>query len=288
MQEEPNNRLRSFLKTYRFFILFVFILLIGTILFMINEGALDIAITNVFYDSSLPLGERFFLEEIQPWKFLNDYNDYFEYFLYLTLLPMIIVGLIGLITKKQWKFILRYALFAFCSAVVGPGIVVNFIFKDLWGRPRPRQTILWPNSLTPDNYKWYALWEPVFLQDPSLIGEGKSFPSGHVALLAIFIIFFFMFKHPVLWAKLFKKGNEQSKIKFFSVFKWFGLTLSIIVGILTGIGRIVVGAHHVSDVLWSFGMVYIVNALFYYLIFQIPKFEKKLALEHNIPIEVLK
>ena len=93
--------------------------------------------------------------------------------------------------------------------------------------------------------------------------------------------------HPVLWAKLFKKGNEKSKIRIFSIFKWLGLAISIILGILTGIGRIAVGAHHTSDVLWSFGMVYIVNAIFYYLIFQIPKFEKKMVLEHNIPIEVL-
>jgi len=283
-QEKHQNLFKSFLKTYRFFIVFLLIMLIGSILFMINEGALDIAITNVFYNSSLPLGNRFFLMEAQPWKFLNDENDYFEYFLYLTLIPMILIGLIGLIMKKQWKFLLRYGLYAFFSAVVGPGIVVNFIFKDLWGRPRPRQTVLWPNSLTADNYEWYALWKPVFLEDPSLIGQGKSFPSGHVALLAIFVIFFFMFMHPVLWANLFKKGKEKTKIRLFSTFKWLGLVLSIIVGILTGIGRIVVGAHHASDVLWSFGMVYIVNAIFYYLIFQIPKFEKKLALEHNFSI----
>ena len=94
--------------------------------------------------------------------------------------------------------------------------------------------------------------------------------------------------HPILWAKLFKEGNEKSNIVIFTIFKWLGLTLSIVVGILTGIGRIVVGAHHASDVLWSFGMVYIVNAIFYYLVFQIPKFEKKLVHEHNIPIEVLK
>ena len=97
-----------------------------------------------------------------------------------------------------------------------------------------------------------------------------------------------MFMHPVLWAKLFKKGNEKSKIRIFSIFKWLGLAMSNIVGVLTGIGRIVVRAHHASDVLWSFGIVYIVNVIFYYWIFQIPKFEKKLVLEHNFSIEILK
>ena len=274
MKEEHQNPF----KTYKYFIIFGLILLIGSILFMINGGALDIAITNVFYNASLPLGQRFFLEDVQPWKFLNDQNDYFEYFLYLTLIPMIIIGLIGLIAKKQWKFLLRYGLFAFFSAVVGPGIVVNWIFKDLWGRPRPRQTILWPNSPDAENYKWYSLWEPVFIKDPSLVGVGKTFPSGHVALLAIYIVFFFIFMHPILWANFFKGGNEKSKIIFFSILKWLGLATSIILGILTGFARIIVGAHHASDVLWSFGMVYIINAIFYYWVFQIPKFEKKLKL----------
>ena len=100
-QEKHQNLFKSFLKTYRFFIVFLLIMLIGSILFMINEGALDIAITNVFYNSSLPLGNRFFLMEAQPWKFLNDENDYFEYFLYLTLIPMILIGLIGLIDRKS-------------------------------------------------------------------------------------------------------------------------------------------------------------------------------------------
>ena len=82
-------------------------MLIGSILFIINEGALDRAITSTFYNSSLPLGERFFLMEAQPWIFLNNENDYFEYFLYLTLIPMILIGLIGLIAKKEWKFLLN-------------------------------------------------------------------------------------------------------------------------------------------------------------------------------------
>ncbi|MHA1855099.1 MAG: phosphatase PAP2 family protein [Promethearchaeota archaeon] len=288
MNLEFQNNLKLFLKTYRNFIIFGLILFVGSILFMIKGGAIDIAITNAFYNSNLPLGERFFLADYQPWKFLNEQNDYFEYFLYLTLIPMILVGLVALIVKKKWKVLLRYGLYAFCSAVFGAGIVVNLIFKDLWGRPRPRQTNLWPNSPNAENLKWYSLWDPVFIKDSSLVGVGKSFPSGHVALLAIYIVFFFIFMHPILWANLFKGGNEKKKIIIFSVFKWLGFAMSIIVGILTGFARIIVGAHHASDVLWSFGMVYIVNAIFYYWIFQMPKFEKKLILEHNFPIDVLK
>ena len=91
-------------------------------------------------------------------------------------------------------------------------------------------------------------------------------------------------ENEVIWANLIKKDKEKTKIRSFTTIKWLGLVLSVILGIFTGIGRIAVGTHHASDVLWIFGMVYIVNVIFYYLIYQIPKFEKILALEHNFSI----
>lgn len=114
-----------------------------------------------------------------------------------------------------------------------------------------------------------------FWKDPSLIGVGKSFPSGHVSIVAVFIIFYYIFKHPVYWAEKVKKWDYKAKLRLFTFFKWAGLFISIILGILTGVARIVVGAHHASDVLWAFGMIYIINAIFYYWIFNIPKYELK-------------
>ncbi len=269
----------SFLNKYWHSIAFGFILLIGTIILKVQDGAVDKAITNLFYDAGLPLGDRFFLENVQPWYFLNEYNDFFEYFLYVTLLPMMIVGLI-LYKKKRHLF--KYGFYGFASAFVGVLIFVNVIFKDLYGRPRPRQTSLWPNSVDANMFDFYSVWEPAFLKDPSLIDVGKSFPSGHVSLLAVFIIYYFIFMNPKLWANLVSFGKEETKIKIFSTFKWLGLSISIVLGILTGIGRIVVGAHHASDVLWAFGMVYIVKAILYHWVFRIPKYEKKLLAHLNL------
>lgn len=271
--ESTSKKLKKWIYKYRFFALFGAILLFGTIVLKFNDAQFDKAITDLFYDDSLPLGERFYLENVQPWYFLNEYNDIFEYLLYVTLIPMIIIGAIK---YKKLGYLLIYGSYAFFSAFTGVVIFVNFIFKDLYGRPRPRQTMLWPNSTDPEMWDFYSVWEPAFLKDPSLIDAGKSFPSGHVSVVAVFIIFFFMFMHPKFWARIVQKGKEQTKIRLFSVFKWTGLAISIILGILTGIGRIVVGAHHASDVLWAFGMVYIINALFYYIIFRIPHYEKKI------------
>ncbi|UYP46583.1 hypothetical protein NEF87_002868 [Candidatus Lokiarchaeum ossiferum] len=274
LETEPiKKNIKNWMRKYRFFILFGIILLVGTIILKFNDGQIDKAITDLFYDESLPVGERFYLENVQPWYFLNEYNDIFEYFLYVTLIPMIIIGAIN---YKKLGYLLIYGSYAFFSAFTGVVIFVNVIFKDLYGRPRPRQTMLWPNSTDPEMWDFYSVWEPAFLKDPSLIDAGKSFPSGHVSVVAVFVIFFFIFMHPKFWARIVQKGKKETKIQLFSVFKWAGLTISIILGILTGVGRIVVGAHHASDVLWAFGMVYIINALFYYIIFRIPRYEKKI------------
>ncbi|MCF2139881.1 MAG: phosphatase PAP2 family protein [Candidatus Lokiarchaeota archaeon] len=260
------------MKTHKYIILFAVILIIGTILLKINDGELDKIITNYFYNESLPLGQRFPLENVQPWNFLNEYNDIFEYFLYLTLIPMIILGLIN---RKKWGYLAYFGIYAFLSAFTGVVICVNMIFKGLYGRPRPRQTFLWPNSTEAEMFDFYSVWEPAFWKDPSLIGVGKSFPSGHVSIVAVFIIFYYIFKHPVYWAEKVKKWDYKAKLRLFTFFKWAGLFISIILGILTGVARIVVGAHHASDVLWAFGMIYIINAIFYYWIFNIPKYELK-------------
>ncbi|WP_371802093.1 phosphatase PAP2 family protein [Candidatus Lokiarchaeum ossiferum] len=274
LETEPiKKNIKNWMRKYRFFILFGIILLVGTIILKFNDGQIDKAITDLFYDESLPVGERFYLENVQPWYFLNEYNDIFEYLLYITLIPMIIIGAIN---YKKLGYLLIYGSYAFFSAFTGVVIFVNVIFKDLYGRPRPRQTMLWPNSTNPEMWDFYSVWEPAFLKDPSLIDAGKSFPSGHVSVVAVFVIFFFIFMHPKFWARIVQKGKKETKIQLFSMFKWAGLTISIILGILTGVGRIVVGAHHASDVLWAFGMVYIINALFYYIIFRIPRYEKKI------------
>ncbi len=244
---------------------------VGTILFMVNDGMIDKAITDMFYDSSLPLGERFFLENVQPWKWFNDNNRVYGYILLVFSLGMLVMGLI----IKKYRFMVKYASFSLFTAIVGVWIIVNELFKGLYGRPRPRHTLLWPNSLTAENYTWYRVWDPVFLKDPTLIGEGVSFPSGHVSMLAIFIIIYFIFKHPEFWGKLFGETRYERTVQITTILKWTGVFLSVVFGILTSIGRIMVGAHYASDCLWAFGITYIFAWMCYHWLFRIPAFEQK-------------
>ncbi|MCP4760258.1 MAG: phosphatase PAP2 family protein [archaeon] len=242
-------------------------LMILTIILKAHNGALDIAITSLFYDSSLPVGNRFFLEHEQPWEFLYE-ADYL--LLSITAITGLILTLIGLIDKNK-RIFLRYGLFILISAIVSDGIVVNAIFKNLWGRPRPRQTVLFPNSATPDNFPFFAVWDIAF----EYSGRAKSFSAGHPCNLLIAIGIYFVFNHPEFIVHYFGEYKEW-KIKILKGIKYGFLLLSIIGGFLMGIGRIVQGAHWASDVLWSFAFIYITTAIFYHNVFKIPENEKKI------------
>jgi membrane-associated phospholipid phosphatase len=261
MDSQPIIRLR-------FWLLGGLILLIGTIFFRIEGGKYDIAITSLVYVASNPVGSRFPLAANEPWHFFNEYNDYFTYALAAFLLLMF---LIGIIKKDKGEHLRRYGFFGILSVVLGAGLVVNSIFKEMWGRPRPRMTTLWPDTTNPIG-RFFMVWEPAFLEDPALVGEGVSFPSGHVSIIASFIVLFYIFMQPELWAMW--TGKPKA---IFQTIKWGSLLFTFIGGILTGIGRIVAGAHHASDVLWAFGMVFIINALLYYFICRIPRFEQRVV-----------
>ena len=125
----------STLKQYWFDIMSIAVVIIGSIGFSINEGYCDKLITSMFYYPDAPLGQRFPIAEQPFWKALYDYNTYNTYIL---LAVFLIFLAIGLKYKTKIGYVRRYALFGLTSVVLGPGLVVNGIFKALWGRPRPR------------------------------------------------------------------------------------------------------------------------------------------------------
>jgi membrane-associated phospholipid phosphatase len=257
-------------KKLRFWIMGGVLLIIGTILFRISDAKYDKLITSMFYDANAPIGSRFPTQYLEPWHFFNEYNDFFTYFLILILFGMF---LLSVFKSEKYGFMRRYALFGMFAVALGAGVLVNNVFKGFWGRPRPRHTTLWPDTDDPIG-RFYAVWEPAFLIDPNLIDKGVSFPSGHVSIIVAYIVLFYIFMNPDIWVKKLA-GNSEKIRKIVQTIKWGALIFTILIGILTGIGRIVAGAHHASDVLWAFGIVWIFTGLMYY-IFQIPKWEQTL------------
>lgn len=134
-----------------------------------------------------------------------------------------------------------YALFIFLSAILGPGLVVNVVFKDHWGRPRPRQIQEFNGR---QNYQEF--WQK------GLSGQGKSFPCGHSSIAFSLMVFWFIWKRR-------KKTLAYSS-----------LLIAITLGTLMGIGRMAAGGHFLSDVIFSAFIPFLVSWLLYYFILNIP------------------
>lgn len=116
---------------------------------------------------------------------------------------------ISFISKKQIIIIL-------ISLIIGPGILVNNIFKDNWGRPRPYQVIR-------DKELYRAFYQPNFGAK-----YDNSFPSGHAS------VGFF------LGVPLLVFGRRK-----------LAAIISIMAGSLIGLVRILQGGHFFSDVLFA-------------------------------------
>ncbi|HHC74355.1 MAG TPA: hypothetical protein ENK78_04730, partial [Thiothrix sp.] len=93
---------------------------------------LDLDTANRFYDAHHP--ENGWHHGEQPfWRF-------FYHAAPIIILLVLIGSLSIIIMALVWQRIRRlriYAIFILLTFVLGPGLLVNTVFKDHWGRPRP-------------------------------------------------------------------------------------------------------------------------------------------------------
>ncbi len=126
----------------------------------------------------------------------------------------------------------RPALFLILLMAIGPGLLANAILKDNWGRPRPRDVVVFGGRES---------FEKVLSIDPN--SQGKSFPCGHATMGFFFIGGYYLF-------------HRQRRVLAFGFFL-FGLAF----GGLIGWARVVQGGHFPSDVLWAGGLTWLTAAL---------------------------
>ena len=146
---------------------------------------------------------------------------------------VLLLSLLGLaLFRKQTfgVFTTRALLFLLAALAAGPGLVVNWLFKDHWGRPRPRDVVEFGGSME-------------FV--PALVPGGAcerncSFVAGHPST--------------VFWLAAF--GFLLLGTRRYTVF-----TAATLAGFVAGAGRVLQGGHFLSDVIFSwvftFGTIYI-------------------------------
>lgn len=185
---------------------------------VIRFGGFDLGVERLFWNQNQwPLGE----------------NGWIKFCYHHGTKPAIIAAVAGaaywLICTIRRRDTLGKSLGAFLALLmlIGPGLLVNVLFKGHFGRPRPNEVREFGG-------------EKAFqaLGDPNLKVSGKSFPSGH-ASMGFFWLGLFVF----LW-------NRHRK------WAWFFCGLGLAHGLTMGMGRMMQGSHWPSDVLWSAGFVY--------------------------------
>jgi membrane-associated PAP2 superfamily phosphatase len=111
------------------------------------------------------------------------------------------------------------------TAIIAGGLLVNAVFKQYWGRPRPDQTV-----------EFGGQWAYRHILPPGTPGKGASFPCGHCTMGFVF-----------LSMAAFHRRNK--------LLAYGGITAGIVLGTLISAARVVQGAHFLSDTLWSLGFI---------------------------------
>lgn len=127
--------------------------------------------------------------------------------------------------QPAWRKWQRPAAACVLTLAIGSGLIIHAIFKEHWGRPRPKQVIAFGGTQPFSPYYQPHFFSPV---------PAKSFPAGHPSMGFYFFIF--------VWLGRFYGSSKLV---------WIGWTASLGLGILLGFGRIAQGGHFFSDVLVS-------------------------------------
>lgn len=160
------------------------------------------------------------------WRLFYDYAFVFAVGVGLLALAVLIAGS----AHQACRPFRRKALYLLLVMVVGPGLVVNLIVKDHWGRPRPLHVTQFGGE--------YQYVPPLEIGDT----PDKSFVCGHCSVgYALFGLYFL---------------SQNYKIAYF--------LLALVAAAGMGMTRMTAGGHFLSDVLWSGYLVFLVAFAIYY------------------------
>jgi lipid A 4'-phosphatase len=192
---------------------------LGTLPFWMSEA--DVWFAAQFYH---PAAADVWWEGQQPlWQFCYQFVPFMVGFIVIGSAAVIVASL----RWSQLQRLRQLAIFMLAVTLIGPGLLVNGIFKEHWGRPRPHQISAFGGS---------EAYQPPLAFNSS--GSGKSFPSGHSSVGFLIGALFFWWR------------RERPQLA------WLALFISLILGSLIGMARMAMGDHFLSDVIWSAVIVY--------------------------------
>lgn len=151
-------------------------------------------------------------------------------------LAVLWLGRIWILKKTSRSLSAAQVIYLLMVLAIGPGLIVNVVLKDHWGRARPNDIAAFGGTST---------FTPAFMISDEC-RSNCSFVSGHAAMGFYFIAFGFVFR------------RHRSLLTI----------LAVIYGSISGLVRIVQGGHFLSDVVFAFFIVYAVSAVLYGIMFE--------------------
>lgn len=177
---------------------------------------LDLAITNYFYQPTQNFPSNGFYD------FLYNYGVIPGQILFIISATLLCLSWLF----KKWRPWHTPALILTLTLLIGSGLIVHELFKEHWGRPRPKQVTEFGGTQA-----FRPFYQPNFFHQTE---PSKSFSCGHCTMG------FYFFALALV-------ARRQNYTKTF----WAALALALSLGISLSLARIAQGGHFFSDTLVS-------------------------------------
>lgn len=217
--------------------------------FCIIASCLLTAILIIFPQADIGFNELFYEKEH---GFIYKENPFVDFlFLSVPILTKYFLILLCFILAYQitryrdLRIVIKsYTIYLLISAAIGPGLIVNYIFKENFYRARPSQIEYFNGS---KNFS-----QAFIISDQC--DTNCSFSSGHAAMG----YYFTAIAYALVIARKNKPRNNNLKRNFTLLY-----LAGILFGSMVGLSRILMGRHFLSDVSTSCAIVLIINHLLY-------------------------
>lgn len=195
---------------------------------------IDLAVAGFFFDSF----DGFYLRPLAIVRFIYGSVWWISAGVLVALLGVLLASWTTHRRREPAVRLRRPALYLLWVMLLGPGLLVNGVFKDHWGRARPSQVQEFGGA---KQFTRAAI-------PADQCEKNCSFVSGHASVGFYFLALAFLLpRRRTLW-----------------------LTLGTSLGLGIGLVRIVQGGHFLSDVLFSGIVVYLTAWILHTLMFRAP------------------
>lgn len=202
---------------------------------LVAVPALDLAAAGLFYDP-----ERGFWLKQQPLvRVVYELTPWITRAVVAGLLLFLLGAISVWRSRAGWRAHRRHALYLLLVMIVGPGLLVNGVFKEHWGRARPSQVVELGGT---KQFTRAAL-------PADQCAKNCAFVSGHASVGFFFLAFAFV--------------DPRRRVA------WLALGTGLGLGI--GLVRMLQGGHFLSDVVFAGIVVYLTARGLHALLWRAPR-----------------